>query len=105
MVPETGLTINPIGEIVLCCAGDHVAVEHIKNIDNITKFFNSDVYDDLRKRFKIKDFPEQCDVCKVHWEAGRIARFDSYNRFNFPCLLYTSPSPRDATLSRMPSSA
>ena len=24
---------------------------------------------------------------------------------NHPCLLYTSPSPRDATLSRMPSSA
>ena len=24
---------------------------------------------------------------------------------NTPCLLYTSPSPRDATLSRMPSSA
>jgi organic radical activating enzyme len=84
MVPETGLTINPIGEIVLCCAGDNVAVEHIKNIDNITEFFNSDIYDDLRKRFKLKDFPEQCDVCKVHWEAGRIARFDSYNRFNFP---------------------
>ena len=52
MVPETGLTINPIGEIVLCCAGDNVAVEHIKNVDNITKFFNSDIYDDLRKRFK-----------------------------------------------------
>ena len=25
--------------------------------------------------------------------------------FGFTCLLYTSPSPRDATLSRMPSSA
>ena len=25
--------------------------------------------------------------------------------FPIPCLLYTSPSPRDATLSRMPSSA
>ena len=25
--------------------------------------------------------------------------------FSWPCLLYTSPSPRDATLSRMPSSA
>ena len=24
---------------------------------------------------------------------------------SFACLLYTSPSPRDATLSRMPSSA
>ena len=29
-----------------------------------------------------------------------------YNEvFNIGCLLYTSPSPRDATLSRMPSSA
>ena len=27
------------------------------------------------------------------------------NEFNNSCLLYTSPSPRDATLSRMPSSA
>ena len=27
------------------------------------------------------------------------------NRYDSPCLLYTSPSPRDATLSRMPSSA
>ena len=26
-------------------------------------------------------------------------------KLSFPCLLYTSPSPRDATLSRMPSSA
>ena len=27
------------------------------------------------------------------------------NRRYYDCLLYTSPSPRDATLSRMPSSA
>ena len=34
--------------------------------------------------------------------AGSIPpMFGSYE----PCLLYTSPSPRDATLSRMPSSA
>ena len=29
----------------------------------------------------------------------------SASRLSFICLLYTSPSPRDATLSRMPSSA
>ena len=29
----------------------------------------------------------------------------SYGTFSTGCLLYTSPSPRDATLSRMPSSA
>ena len=32
---------------------------------------------------------------EVHTKDGTV----------FPCLLYTSPSPRDATLSRMPSSA
>ena len=32
---------------------------------------------------------------------GHQMRFDLANS----CLLYTSPSPRDATLSRMPSSA
>ena len=34
--------------------------------------------------------------------AGDLLILDELNRF---CLLYTSPSPRDATLSRMPSSA
>ena len=36
-----------------------------------------------------------------------IRRFekDYEGRSVIPCLLYTSPSPRDATLSRMPSSA
>ena len=33
-------------------------------------------------------------------EANELI-WDNYNA----CLLYTSPSPRDATLSRMPSSA
>ena len=35
---------------------------------------------------------------RILFSAGRTAD-------NVPCLLYTSPSPRDATLSRMPSSA
>ena len=36
-----------------------------------------------------------------------IAMFFSLTNFNVlqPCLLYTSPSPRDRTRSRMPSSA
>ena len=31
--------------------------------------------------------------------------YSAYSPYNYTCLLYTSPSPRDATLSRMPSSA
>ena len=43
--------------------------------------------------------------------AGGYAYYDPVSQGGFeaawgtPCLLYTSPSPRDATLSRMPSSA
>ena len=36
-----------------------------------------------------------------HLENVEVTSFDSL----LTCLLYTSPSPRDATLSRMPSSA
>jgi len=35
----------------------------------------------------------------------RIEESDMYLKPDYSCLLYTSPSPRDATLSRMPSSA
>ena len=46
------------------------------------------------------------------WEAQTVHR--KFNKYDIQlaslfsvktCLLYTSPSPRDATLSRMPSSA
>src|SRR5665811_2596450 len=39
--------------------------------------------------------------------AGEAAETHPVTRFvppNYPCLLYTSPSPRDRTRSRMPSS-
>ena len=35
----------------------------------------------------------------------RVLELDLAEREDMVCLLYTSPSPRDATLSRMPSSA
>ena len=45
----------------------------------------------------------------THRGHGGVAKARSLEGLNpgflKPCLLYTSPSPRDATLSRMPSSA
>ena len=38
-------------------------------------------------------------------ECLLLSKLDHPNVVKFICLLYTSPSPRDATLSRMPSSA
>ena len=36
---------------------------------------------------------------------AEISKVNSFGSRRLFCLLYTSPSPRDATLSRMPSSA
>ena len=51
----------------------------------------------------LTDDPEKADTIVVN-TCGflDIAREESVDTI---CLLYTSPSPRDATLSRMPSSA
>ena len=40
-----------------------------------------------------------------HPEAGKIVDLNEDVRRRTGCLLYTSPSPRDGLLSRMPSSA
>ena len=53
---------------------------------------------DLKYR-EHKDYPEY-----EHWIGGVYVKPE--NRSNgYACLLYTSPSPRDRTRSRMPSSA
>ena len=51
---------------------------------------------DLKKRDKVvpDDFVDKNLIIIV-----------AFQQWHQPCLLYTSPSPRDATLSRMPASA
>src|SRR5664280_2977228 len=43
--------------------------------------------------------------CKGNRGGGELRQVQSYPRESIVCLLYTSPSPRDRTRSRMPSSA
>jgi len=50
--------------------------------------------------FSVCDYEEK-PQCVVIWGANPVWS----NPDEYTCLLYTSPSPRDATLSRMPSSA
>ena len=47
---------------------------------------------------------DSADSTVVEMQAAE-KEFDAYASQYEACLLYTSPSPRDATLSRMPSSA
>ena len=44
-------------------------------------------------------------VLLYHVDLQEIERFYSSKLDAYPCLLYTSPSPRDLSTSRMPSSA
>ena len=61
-------------------------------IDSIAISFSSKSLrpNELAKRFRLGNIP--------------VVGYIHSNKF-YICLLYTSPSPRDATLSRMPSSA
>ena len=45
------------------------------------------------------------DIVGLELPPTNDSNFDIHFTNEGPCLLYTSPSPRDATLSRMPSSA
>ena len=42
---------------------------------------------------------------KYVWYENQVVRMCFINGYPYTCLLYTSPSPRDRTRSRMPSSA
>ena len=54
-----------------------------------------------------KDALSVLKACGVEIEElkNNLEEFIKNDLSNLTCLLYTSPSPRDATLSRMPSSA
>ena len=46
-----------------------------------------------------------CEAAAASARLGINTALFTHNKNTIGCLLYTSPSPRDATLSRMPSSA
>ena len=52
-----------------------------------------------------KTFDECFEKAKDDSEIRALIPESNKTTGNIGCLLYTSPSPRDATLSRMPSSA
>eukprot|EP00827_Trimyema_finlayi_P001172 TRINITY_DN140_c0_g1_i6.p3 TRINITY_DN140_c0_g1~~TRINITY_DN140_c0_g1_i6.p3 ORF type:complete len:113 (+),score=59.90 TRINITY_DN140_c0_g1_i6:43-339(+) len=56
-------------------------------------------------RKKCKDVPYQQARGNTPQELYNILQALRANGYNYICLLYTSPSPRDVEESRMPSSA
>ena len=102
---------------------DTKAKFHIYKKDNIeVLLFRTDLEDE-KKESLIKDFINISDFKLTAYNVGAQKKYATlYAQFKqqiqlpetylkqmletkYTCLLYTSPSPRDATLSRMPSSA
>ena len=78
----------------------HLDLDQIRDFDdtmfklkNIISLSNSEIRKIYREKERLKPWDTLVASDNLNW-----------NQFS-NCLLYTSPSPRDATLSRMPSSA
>ena len=82
-----GLQAN-VGAPITTSNGGQITI----NADGSFEFFTNGAYDNLSANGSINDSIDEVFTYTIA---------DDFNA----CLLYTSPSPRDATLSRMPSSA
>ena len=76
----------------------HYQRRNKKLIGLLALYPHTDLYESIMRI--ADDFAE---IGPIHLEMKRID--GGLSAQGSPCLLYTSPSPRDATLSRMPSSA
>ena len=95
-------------EIVEISALDFINLNTVRSYENKDLLNISDVF---RQMKKIEDLEIQKAV--VYWVGlgyeylplTKALKVRTLESLNYTCLLYTSPSPRDRTRSRMPSSA
>ena len=106
---------NELSEVIAGAVRGFIKDNDYKNIDmkirqnNLIKLRDStkmnfsyvaaklEVYDNQNNKKEIK--------VKIRRKGDRVIHFSENDTESYSCLLYTSPSPRDGLLSRMPSSA
>ena len=88
------------GKMYLATSGNVNASQEISGLEISVRAFVSEVA--TGHAVSIASRPEDFDPGEAGRIAGEIARASVNPQ---PCLLYTSPSPRDLSTSRMPSSA
>ena len=87
---------------------EHILPEYLKSVGVEYDVIERDTYSVVKR--VIPEGKTTCGLCS-RLRRGTLYGYAEEHGFNrialghHRCLLYTSPSPRDATLSRMPSSA
>ena len=90
--------------------GDLLTKFGIRQSDELTLVISQQRFEDLISQFIAEDVQVKLGTRPQEGDLIYFPLTNNYFEIKFveheePCLLYTSPSPRDATLSRMPSSA
>ena len=76
-----------------------------KAFGEIKNYYNDITHNNLDLIRSLKDEVSDMKKKEISNEKLMFEIAQENKKLSEPCLLYTSPSPRDATLSRMPSSA
>ena len=95
---------NPLNDDLIALKNEQAIARSIRNI--VFTFPGEKFFDETFGSDVSRSLFENIDDLSAETMRDQIE--ESINRFEPRvnlCLLYTSPSPRDATLSRMPSSA
>ena len=96
ILPKDGPPIEEVRKYVKKYKNELIVIKYGGNV-----FIDREIFNNFISDLKILN-ELGLSVIVVHGGGPRIKR--ELDKSNI-CLLYTSPSPRDATLSRMPSSA
>ena len=85
--------------------GNWLYLAHESQIPNVNDFYTTTMGRQSIFIARNKDGVLNAFINACSHRGATLCRHKTGNKSSYTCLLYTSPSPRDATLSRMPSSA
>ena len=83
-----GSYVQPCCETTALCSGEGISFSFTSDFSEVKPGWHIIMYVQLKDPYHM--------ICGTHQECSVVSHL---------CLLYTSPSPRDRTRSRMPSSA
>jgi len=84
-LPWSGLTINPDGNLVVCCSSVKPVIKHISEIDDLQDFFTRSIeYVEMRQQFQNNVFPKYCFTCEFKKSRGLSAPIDTWTLDTVP---------------------